>query len=631
MTPRFTVLRDVTSIVSSELDLERPVSAPIELVEHERLALRLTNREPETEYQIRIGNSPVSAPSTFESGRDPALGIDIGDSIIWPAAPYLESARGPTVIELRARSLLVDEPWLTRLRVQLTVRPGKLGEQRYQAMFEELRALSAGLVFDLVSRSSRSYRFVRSAAQVGTGTRQFELRAIDQTWRAIKPHLRRIAESPVSRLTRRTEMRPYWGDERLHPHAGRDLAIRGIDPRDRSMARPFPAPVERLTESVDVPEHAAIATFLDALSERARACGTSAKAQLESLDAGDGFTRSTPLRAWASFDQSRIEKLGEIVQDAREIVGEIRAVRDGTPFRDTSPGPLVTRSPVFDRVPAYSRVRAEMLRFVNRAGVVLDEGEGELLKPTWRMYEQWVLLQLLAALREAGLRCDSPEQLVRRIGRARFTLDFERGTAFVHYAADGRMLRVRYEPWIPDRRNARATGDSVYRPGGSLDWSPDLLIEVNSPDPDPARHAPIDYAVVIDAKYSERLREEQWEGARKYFEIHDAVNRRPIVRQVWLAHPGTRERIAPRDTSIHWLENGPDIASEETLLGALELLPHPDAAIAARAGATTRPLPVMMTFVKGLLASLGLEAPARVGDPASADALRGRSPLAGPA
>src|SRR5690606_15431345 len=110
-----------------------------------------------------------------------------------------------------------------------------------------------------------------------------------------------------------------------------------------------------------------------------------------------------------------------------------------------------------------------------------DEGEGDLIKPTWRMYEQWVLIQCLAALRATGLRSDPAEQLIREVGRSRFTLDFERGSEFLFHARDGRIIRVRYEPWIVTRADAAQIGESVYRRGGSSEWSPDILIEVLLP------------------------------------------------------------------------------------------------------------------------------------------------------
>lgn len=220
------------------------------------------------------------------------------------------------------------------------------------------------------------------------------------------------------------------------------------------------------------------------------------------------------------------------------------------------------------------------------------------------MYEQWVLIQLLAALRDSGLRSDPADQLIREVARSQFTLDFEPGSEFLFHARDGQVVRVRYEPWIPTRAAARQAGETVYRNGAGEDWSPDILIEVLQPGPEALNQREVEYAVVIDAKYSSHIRDEQWESTRKYFLIHEAKYRRAIVRQVWLAHPGDAERLRPRDPGIRWYDDGPDIGWEESLHGTLELLPDPEFAEERSVTTPAQPLPVMRAFVRGLLSFL---------------------------
>jgi hypothetical protein len=102
--PRFTVSREAAELAASSLDSEFVVPATEPVAEGDRLNMRLSGREAAQEYQIRIGNLPPDAPHGFEPGRDPAFGYDLGAEIVWPSAAYVESARGPTIVELRSRS-----------------------------------------------------------------------------------------------------------------------------------------------------------------------------------------------------------------------------------------------------------------------------------------------------------------------------------------------------------------------------------------------------------------------------------------------------------------------------------------------------------------------------------------------
>lgn len=603
---RFRILRETVELASASLDTGELIRVGGAVAEADRLNMQLVEREEGVEYQIRIGNLPPDAPLGFESGRDPALGMDLGSKIVWPAAVYLDSARGPTVVELRSRRADEDDPWRVRARVELTVQPSKLGEARYQVMFNELRALSAGLVFDLVSKSSRAYRFIHSSKQIHTGSRQLELRAIEQTWRGLVPLLHQIAEQPTTRMVRRRELRRCWGRERLHQSAATYLASRGVAPRSRAVPRPFTAPVDYLAETSQTPEHAVIAGFLDLLLHRLEVCVQSARVQISTLAGGVADSTEDALTGWAAIEYPRFERLREVILEAESIRVQVQRVREWPLFRGVSPALEPLRTPVFDSVAEYSRIRGAILAFLNRAGVVLDEGEGDLIKSTWRMYEQWVLIQLLAALRESGLRSDPAEDLIQKVGRSRFTLDFERGSQFLYHARDGRVIRVRYEPWIAPRHVARMQGESVYRRGGGNEWSPDILIEVLSGPMLEGRTPDVEYAVVIDAKYSEHLREERWDQSSKYFDIHGALKRRPVVRQVWLAYPGAQQRILPRDPGIRWYSDGPDVGPDENLHGALELLPGGGDAdyFEKELG---QPLPIMRTFVGGLLVFLDFD------------------------
>jgi hypothetical protein len=123
---------------------------------------------------------------------------------------------------------------------------------------------------------------------------------------------------------------------------------------------------------------------------------------------------------------------------------------------------------------------------------------------------------------------------------------------------------------------------------------------------DGAEAADVEYAVVVDAKYTGRIREHHWEDTAKYLEIRATHSGRQVVRQLWLAYPDEAIGLSPGDSAIIWTPRGPDCPREETFLGILGLLPPEATAEPAEheAGWIAEPCANAVAFAGGLLAYL---------------------------
>lgn len=278
----------------------------------------------------------------------------------------------------------------------------------------------------------------------------------------------------------------------------------------------------------------------------------------------------------------------------------------------------LTPTPVFSNVEPYRRIRHEMLRFLKTGLIIVDEGTDERIKSTSRLYEQWVFLQLAAAFRLSGLTCSSQQGILHSSRRFRFTLDLDRGARVTFSSRDGRAVILRYEPWVMPRASAVQNRDTVYRGrGGEAAWSPDVLVEFIGGPEHVGEAASVEYAVVIDAKYTRAIREYHWNDTTKYLEIRATATDRQVARQLWLAFPGdnnqSEQTIALRDSSIRWTENGPNCPRDETVQGILNLTPSPSLDSNAVAdGWITQPEEAATSFVNGLLRFMRFDVDSRL-------------------
>ena len=88
--------------------------------------------------------------------------------------------------------------------------------------------------------------------------------------------------------------------------------------------------------------------------------------------------------------------------------------------------------------------------------------------------------------------------------------------------------------WIRPKEAARRVGDIFYH-GRERDaaWSPDVLVTMQAVTDQEAS------AIVVDAKYTRDVKDEHWQGVRKYMQIRRLADDGFPVRQVWIAAPSS--------------------------------------------------------------------------------------------
>lgn len=596
----------IGSATSVEVPLDGgDVSTVRPIAETQQVGFEVAPFEPDTEYRVRLGNAQEMGSSEVQtSSAVRVIGRRLPRSVSWEFASYFESARGRVALLVESRGL-ESGIWRRRAMLPFAVIPSKLGEERYQAMLSELSGLAAGLVLDLVSKSRIALRFSAAPGSALAGSSQLELRTLDRVWRSLSTLLEEIGRDPVAVIRRREQVRECWGGERHARRGVRQLVGRGIDVRSPESPRPFVSLVEMMEETTATLEHGRIAGVLEELEERALSCALSAETQIRALE------RERPFRdvavgsenLYSSVDLPRIRLLGDAAERARTLRRRIREARTASWLRGVRPTSGDMQSPVFEHVAPYRKFREVVANFRRSASVFLADGEDEQLKSTARMYEQWVLLQLVAALRETGLRTESAVRLFRGSGRRRFTLDIERGAQVEFRSRDGRIVLIRYEPWVLPRTDARTRRDTVYRGREStVPWSPDVLLEVLRDDAEVGVPNSVEYAVAVDAKYSRRIEEDHWAAARRYLEIKSTRTDRQVVYQSWLAYPTGDDSIAFQDDDVQWTLEGPSLIRGDRAMGKLPMQPDPMGS-ASEVNAI-RPTARAREFVRGLLTYL---------------------------
>ena len=479
-------------------------------------------------------------------------------------------------------------------------------------MLQDLARLAGGLVFDLVSKSWRALSLGEARLGLAGRSSHLELAILERLWGEMVPALRELEVSAVGALRTRREVRPCWGDRRLTSRTLNDFARLGVDPRRGRVQWPLMAVEERLEEHSDTIEHRAIAGFLQLLVLRARWCRQTALDQARVIERDRRF-RDQRVREGPTLyqleDVPRLNRLRQAAYRAEALVRSVGRSRALSFLEGVRPVLALPETPIFTHVAAYRRLFRTMFRYLTSSLLLLDTGTEERLKATSRMYEQWVFLQIVSALTHAGLRCEGTEGILRQVTVDRFTLDIERGAELMFEGKDGRRLKVRYEPWVFSRDEASARGDSVYqgRPRAAP-WCPDILVELGSTSSDAGARFVVEYAFVIDAKYTRRLSPAAWYYTEKYREIRSARDRRQVVKQIWLAYPDVSAQILPRDPSVVWGAAGPDCAREDLIQGSLGLVP--DEARdedAVELGEPGYPTPVARDFVSGMLRYLNVD------------------------
>ena len=218
------------------------------------------------------------------------------------------------------------------------------------------------------------------------------------------------------------------------------------------------------------------------------------------------------------------------------------------------------------------QLKSLILNFINNGAVwIPDSGEDAVVKMTSRMYENWVFMRLVEAFRKLGLDFVAWEQMLGSEGESRFKIDFYRGLGFAAQLTARKWLLIRYEPWILPRNKASEKKETVFR-GGEVEvpWSPDILIECL------LEHNGIYqtiYAIVIDCKYTRKIKGHHWDAVSKYLEIRSMGTKRQVVKQLWIAYPGDNATITCEDPALSFSKEVPTCGVQESIIGKIHALP----------------------------------------------------------
>jgi len=619
--PVFSLTRNGGIILKQEEPIAPKASGSLIAVgETQDFGFQLTPREPDTDYAIRIGEYEVDSD---ESGLLP--GTAFGERVLWQDNRHFESARGEVKTRLfsRRQGVTDADPWTFRQELHVLVHPSKIGEQRYQAMFDSLFGLANWIVYDLVGRSEGSLQLEKPAKGPRARSSQIELQVIESLLARLQPVLSHIAREPARAICRQTSVRNCWGTEKLGSNSFRNLAQIGRDPRREPSAWPMTILCEDLGETEATIEHRVILGFLRLLLSRVTDCDGNARLQIEALEAERRYFDKPRRRGKPSlFDQvnrPQISRLKNARVRAQRAKNSLRVVWRFRIFRGLKPEPRLVSSPVFQNVIAYRRIWNLMRSYLSSSAAVLDIGGGMRVKDTWRMYEQWVFFQIAAALREAGLAFESAHGVLTRHTRFRFTLDLDRDARISFLAPDGQAVVVRYEPCVLGKAEASARHVSAFRRrGGDPPWRPDILIEVLEGHVREGIAPIVSAAVVIDAKYTESVRDHHWDRVRKYAEIRSTQSELQIVKHVWIAYPGANEAISLADRTLDWTKYGPTCPRSELVYGTAAILP-PTTWAASGDNEFGRPTATALALVQGVLRHLGVAVAVEGGNMALGD------------
>jgi hypothetical protein len=512
--------------------------------ETKRIGFAVENPEAEDELHISIGEQALADDLRHQLRRE----------IQWETSACFDGANGVTPIVLHQGS-----DGRTLARAYALVEPNKLSLQAYEHMFEEITRISIELLLDLATKSRLK---LATSANVPARTNamavsaRLELSRIRQFWQGFSGVLSQILESPVINMESETLVRRRRPGERVENKTLRRLAASGVSvKRMKQVGLVLALPT--MTATTDTLENRVIAGFIDLLRTRLLRSRDVATREHQAVKSKmNRYAESEPdLHNFIQRRETpRISKLEKTIEMIDRLVVEISRTKQ---YFDNSNNRRQARSsledldtPVFRNHPIYARAALSIRAFLTQTAMVVEQGGDEGAKGIETLYEQWVFFETCAALRAAGLSCVSHKSVFEPISRNRFLVDVDRNATVVFETQNGRRVSVRYEPTILPRGSAQGI-DTLYRGNARTPWTPDIVLEVMEP-----RDGPLDYAVVIDAKYTKFYNlERKLNEISRYQEIRSVVTDKQIVRQVWVAAP-VEAVIMPRDETILWSSDG---------------------------------------------------------------------------
>lgn len=454
---------------------------------------------------------------------------------------YFESASGRT--DLVLREVAEDETEQEVFRTTLYVVPSKIGWNNYKSMVLDLQSVCRALITDVRGKSAHGTSSA-TARERPWRTHEEELEAVCRTCRKLRPLLREIKSSP------KTTMRIVYDFERTNRCRSRrgvaTMARRGIDPRQDVGERR--CKIGRLSESRNLAEHRLLKAFLKLLLSRILNCREGVSRDVKRLESEKKYrTRTSREGEQSLYETEDLPRIRRYRERDAEASGIQRWLEDEladdfwADLREEVFSPENTQFAENDFYLEAANIILRYLRDTSHWGGTF--GSRLMMKKSSRMYEQWVLVQLVAAFERAGVKMTSWDEIMSRSMDRQFGFDIAHNTLFTAALASGYELAIRYEPWIvPKDERYRHPEETLCHFGESrASWSPDIVIELVEVS-DTSRKTV--YAIALDAKYSRRPTEEMRRSVMKYSRIRtmDGRHGRRVARQVWLVYPGDDSR-----------------------------------------------------------------------------------------
>ena len=499
--------------------------------EEGKYGLVVHDADPDASYAIVVGEERIGAECrAFSSCCELAKGA------------YFESAFAKTVFSVLRQA--GDESAGEKVaECELYVLPSKIGHGNYQRMVGDLQKVCRSLINDLIGKSRHGQDWDGAFQPVLFRSMEEELTAIRRTWVDLAPLIEEISMAPATRTVIKHTMASVGRNRSYRGMAA--MMKKGMDPRSASPGRK--CPTFRMKESVDVPEHRLIKGFMSFLLMRLRKCHDGVNGDIEDIESDKRYRSKPPApEAISLYELEDVPKLRKLRRYARRIdalCGGIQGILLSGFWRGLAEEVEYPVPGKFSESACYIEIANIILRYL-RDGLNTGEmvGEDFMTKKTSRMYEQWILIQLVAAMERCGLDIETWDSVIRRSLSSQFGLDFKKNTRFLATFGGPYSELFRYEPWIlPRNMLAMHTEETLchFESSDSF-WNPDFVIELVKRENGANKTI---YAVALDAKYSRNPGTDMRNGVSKYAKIrsNDGRRGRQVTRQVWLVYPGGEE------------------------------------------------------------------------------------------
>lgn len=505
-----------------------PESGEDPVFEDRWYSLSIAGYDKSCRYALKIGDEVLKLQTR-----------EFHDVLEFEKGVYFESASGPTDLvigELAADGSQVREVFRTTLYVV----PSKIGWDNYKCMVQDLQSICQALITDVRGKSSRGVGQNASLAVKPWRTHEEELDALCRTCRKLRPLIREIKLSPKTTMQM---VYDYERTNRCRSQKGIATMIRrGIDPRRDVGERR--CVVGRVVESRNVAEHRLLKAFLKLLLSRVSNCRASITSDIRRLEGEKKYRSRTSKEGESSLyeveDLPRIrrykERDGEASGVQRWLADELSDEFWGD-LRDEVFAPENTQFAENEYYLVAANIILRYLRDTTHWGGTF--GSRFMMKKSSRMYEQWVLVQLIAAFERVGIKMTSWDEIIARHLNRQFGIDLTRNTTFTARLSESFELVIRYEPWIISKgdRGLHPEETLCHFGSGKSGWSPDIVIELVRCMKEERRTV---YAIAMDAKYSRKPTKEMRDNVLKYAKIRTSEGKygRRVARQVWLVYPG---------------------------------------------------------------------------------------------